>query len=166
MGNGLKRIVKMLSQKGGFCMFLRAQLSAQIATVIDFSFTIVLAELSHLYYLYATLIGAIAGGVSNSIINYRWTFKSNDCKKKYVACKYALVWLGSIALNTYGTYALTELMRKNAWVRNSLALYFDNYFILAKIAVAIVVALFWNYYMQKIFVYRNVSIKSIFRKTN
>ena len=145
-------------------MFLRAQLSAQLATAIDFSLTILLAELFHIYYVYATLAGSVAGGVTNSVINYKWTFRSNDCKKKYVAVKYVLVWLGSIALNTWGTYVVTELMGKSVWVRNYLALYFDNYFIISKIAVAIVVALLWNYNMQKIFVYRDVNLKGLFRK--
>lgn len=166
MGDWLNKTLNKLSQKGGICIFLRAQLSAQIATVSDFILTILLAELFQVYYVYATLGGSIAGGVVNSVINYKWTFRSKDCKKKYVACKYALVWFGSIVLNTCGTYVATELMGKCIWVRNSLALYFDNYFIIPKIAVAIVVALFWNYNMQKIFVYRDVNMKGFFRKTN
>ena len=36
MGDWLKRVARMISQKGGVFMFLRAQLSAQMATIADF----------------------------------------------------------------------------------------------------------------------------------
>ena len=66
----------MISQKGGFFMFLRAQLSAQMATIADFLVTILLVRLFEVYYVYATLAGAVYGGIVNCVINYKWTFKS------------------------------------------------------------------------------------------
>ena len=97
----------MISQKGGFFMFLRAQLSAQMATIADFLVTILLVRLFEVYYVYATLAGAVYGGIVNCVINYKWTFKSTG-KKTNVAVKFILVWVCSIWLNTWGTYALTE----------------------------------------------------------
>ena len=47
----------MISQKGGIFMFLRAQLSAQMATIADFLVTILLVRLFEVYYVYATLAG-------------------------------------------------------------------------------------------------------------
>lgn len=70
----------MISQKGGVFMFLRAQLSAQMATIADFLVTILLVRLFDVYYVYATLAGAIYGGIINCIINYKWTFKSKGKK--------------------------------------------------------------------------------------
>ncbi len=55
----------MISQKGGIFMFLRAQLSAQMATIADFLVTILLVRLFDVYYVYATLAGAIYGGIVN-----------------------------------------------------------------------------------------------------
>ena len=71
MGDWLKRVARMISQKGGVFMFLRAQLSAQMATIADFLVTILLVRLFDVYYVYATLAGAIYGGISIalSIIN-------------------------------------------------------------------------------------------------
>ena len=43
-------------------LFMKAQLSAQIATVIDFLITILLVKLFGIYYLYATFIGSVVGG--------------------------------------------------------------------------------------------------------
>ena len=164
MGDGLKKIARMVSQKGGFFLFLRAQLSSQMATISDFLVTILLVKLFNVYYVYATLSGAIYGGIVNCVINYKWTFKSHG-KKLHVAFKFILVWICSIWLNTWGTYALTELLGKIPWVRNTLSLYFDDYFLVPKIVVAIIVALCWNYVMQRYFVYRNINIKKFFKKS-
>ncbi|MDR0892676.1 MAG: GtrA family protein [Mediterranea sp.] len=153
----------MISQKGGFFMFLRAQLSAQMATVVDFVVTILLAQLFNMYYVYATLVGAIYGGIVNCVVNYKWTFKS-DGKKRYIALKFVLVWLCSVWLNTWGTYALTESMAKIPWVRNTLSHYFSDFFIVPKMAVAVVIAVFWNYNMHRYFVYRDIHFRSLFRK--
>ena len=70
----------MISQKGGIFMFLRAQLSAQMATIADFLVTILLVRLFDVYYVYATLAGAIYGGIVNCVINYKWTFKPKGKK--------------------------------------------------------------------------------------
>jgi putative flippase GtrA len=153
----------MISQKGGFFMFLRAQLSAQIATVIDFIVTILLVQLFNMYYVYATLTGAVYGGIVNCIVNYKWTFKS-DGKKRYVAFKFIIVWLCSVWLNTWGTYTLTESMSRIPWVRNTLSYYFNDFFIVPKIVVAIIIAIFWNYNMQRYFVYRDIHFRSLFKK--
>ena len=121
--------------------FCKAQLSAQASTLIDFGISIFLAEVAGLWYLYATFIGALTGGVCNCVINYRWVFDSEGLKKRKVAFRYAIVWAGSILLNTLGTYALTELSR--------------YYFVITKAIVSVVVAVFWNYQLQRLFVYKS-----------
>ena len=123
----------------GIVTFTKAQCSASVATVADFALTIVLAKFCHMWYADATLLGAIFGGIVNCSINYRWVFHALDMKKKYVALRYLLVWIGSIALNTYGTYALTEASGMN--------------FVLSKAIVAVAVAVIWNYQMQRVFVF-------------
>ncbi|MDR0940132.1 MAG: GtrA family protein [Mediterranea sp.] len=153
----------MISQKGGFFMFLRAQLSAQTATMVDFIVTILLVQLFNIYYVYATFTGAISGGVVNCVLNYKWTFKS-DGKKRYVVLKFIIVWACSVWLNTWGTYALTESMRKIPWVRDTLSLYFSDFFIVPKIVVAVIIAVFWNYNMHRYFVYRDLHFRSLFKK--
>ena len=149
MCDWLRKVARMISQKGGFFMFLRAQLSAQMATIADFLVTILLVRLFEVYYVYATLAGAVYGGIVNCVINYKWTFKSTG-KKTNVAVKFILVWVCSIWLNT--------------WVRDTLSQYFGDFFIIPKMAVAVIVALFWNYNMHRFFVYRNINIGSLFRK--
>lgn len=137
-------------------MFAKAQLSAQVASLVDFVVTVLLVKCFALFYLYATFIGSVAGGMVNCAINYRWVFDGRQCKKKFVALKYTFVWVVSIALNTWGTYFLTEWLTSRPWVIRLLSVYVDDLFIFSKVVVAVSVALFWNYQMQRLFVYRNL----------
>ena len=140
-------------------LFMKAQLSAQIATVVDFLITILLVKLFGIYYLYATFIGSVIGGIVNCVMNYKWVFKAEDCKRLHVAIKYFVVWGGSILINTWGTFALTEWLARMKWVNGLLGYYVYDVFILSKISVALLVAFFWNYYLQRVFVYRNHNLK-------
>lgn len=117
-----------------------AQCSALVATCFDFLLTIVLARFAYMWYAYATLLGAIFGGIVNCCINYRWVFHAFGLKKKYIALRYLIVWMGSIALNTWGTYRLTEWLGIN--------------FVAVKAIVAVAVAVLWNYQMQRYFVFK------------
>ena len=90
-------------------------------------------------------------------------FHAEDCKKTHVAVKYLFVWGGSIILKTWGTFALTEWLTGMTWVNGLLGYYIDNVFILSKIIVAVLVAFFWNYHLQRFFVYRNHNIKGFLK---
>lgn len=119
--------------------FCKAQFSAWISSAVDFGLTLLLANLCGVWYGYATFLGAVSGGITNCAINYKWVFHAFGMKKKYIAMRYTLVWCGSILLNTCGTYLLTEFSGQN--------------FIIAKIIVAVLVAVLWNYQMQCNFVF-------------
>lgn len=132
--------------KKAILTFCKAQCSAWIASAVDFGVTLVLAEMVGLWYGYATFAGAVSGGITNCAINYRWVFHAFGMKKKYVAIRYTIVWVGSIVFNTYGTYLLTETTKQN--------------FIISKIVVAIIVAVLWNYQMQCHFVFSSRNLKT------
>lgn len=125
--------------KTSILTFSKAQCSAWIASVADFGTTIMLVSLMHLWYGYATCTGAFVGGIVNCCINYKWVFHTTDRKKKSIATRYLFVWIMSIAFNTYGTCLLKEMTGMN--------------YIVAKTAVAVVVAVLWNYQMQRTFVF-------------
>ena len=163
----IKKIVKAVSDKGGFFTFLRAQLSSQLSSITDFLVTIILANVFNIFYAYATFIGSVCGGLTNSVVNYRWTFKAMGIKKRYIAIRYLIVWGGSIFLNTTGTVLMTELIKKIPWVMRFSDLFFDNIFILPKIVVSLLVGFVWNYNMHRLFVYKNLHLKRLFdRITN
>lgn len=120
--------------------FTKAQCSAWVATVVDFSVTLFLTELCGIWYAYATCIGSISGGITNCAINYKWVFHTYGVKIKCIALRYLFVWTVSILLNTYGTIFLKET--------------FSVGYLLSKIIVAVLVAVFWNYQMQSRYVFR------------
>ncbi len=138
-----------LNLKKNFILFVKAQGSAIVGTLVDFTFAIVLTKICLLFYLYANMIGAMCGGITNCIINYKYVFEDAHQRKCHIAVKYFIVWLGSNLLNSYGTFALTELSRV--------------YFLYPKIIVSVIVAVFWNYQLQKYFVYKNCHMEKIFK---
>lgn len=125
--------------KNAVITFGKAQISAWIASFVDFAVTIILAQFAELWYGYSTFIGTLMGGITNCIINYKWVFHPDSINKRHVAARYMIVWTGSILLNTFGTLSLTEATGVS--------------FIIVKAAVAVAVAVLWNYQMQRLFVF-------------
>jgi putative flippase GtrA len=162
----LKKSAAFINRRGGFFIFLRAQFSSQLSSIFDFLTTILIVRCIDVYYVYASFFGSVCGGIFNCIVNYQWTFRANDCKIKYVIMKYTFVWVGSILLNTYGTYALTESLRSIPWVRNTLSYYFADFFLVPKIIISLLVGFFWNYQLQRIFVYRNTDFRRLANKND
>ncbi len=128
--------------------FCKAETSAAVASAIDFIVTLALVELVGLWYGYATFIGALSGGVVNCSVNYRWVFSVQRRGKFSIAMRYLLVWAGSIALNTVFTYVVTEFAGIS--------------YIVSKVVVACLVAVLWNYQMQRgyVFACRNDNMNS------
>ncbi len=145
-------------------MFIRAQFSSQFASISDFVITILLAKLFNVYYVYATFLGSVCGGIINCLINYNWTFKATDLKMRHVIIKYFVVWVGSIALNTWGTYLMTEALVQVPWLVKFLHHYVDDLFIVSKAIVSLLIGYLWNYNLHRIFVYRNSNLKRFFSK--
>ncbi len=143
--------------KKTFKQLIKSLFSAQLAGIIDFLTALLLANCG-LYYVASTFCGALTGGVVNCCINYKWVFNSTDCSKRNIAIKYLLVWTGSIFLNTYGTYMLTESILDMEWASQLSGLFAINLFLIPKIIVAIFVSIFWNFLLHKNFVYRDCHI--------
>ena len=74
--------MKLAQRHRNTFMFLRAQLSAQIATLTDFTVTYLCFQWLGIHYLLSTTIGTIIGGLLNCLINYKWAFNTNDCNLK------------------------------------------------------------------------------------
>lgn len=129
--------------------FLKAQFTSVTATVIDFMLTAVLFQFAGVNHVLSTFTGSVAGGVVNCVLNYRWTFQGDRPSKKWVALKYSMVWIGSILLNTYGTAIGVKLFSDAGRVELSTVMS-------VKVVVAILVAVFWNFAMQKYFVYKKL----------
>ena len=131
--------------------FGKAETSAIVASVVDFSLSFLLVQAVGTWYAQASFFGALAGGIINCYVNYQWVFDKQEQRKPYIVLKYFVVWSISILLNTSGTWFFTELSGVN--------------FIIIKAIVAVVVAILWNYQMQRIFVFRNLRMRNK-QKTN
>lgn len=121
--------------------FSKAQTSACIATAADYGSRLILDKIINLTYVQATFLGALVGGLVNCCINYRWVFASNDCSKRSVMWRYVVVWTGSIILNTLGTAFFKEIVHLRAYT--------------SMIVTSALVAICWNYLMQRTFVFKN-----------
>ena len=133
-------------------MYVRSSISSQIASWTDMGVGFVLFSLWGLYPWLATAIGAVAGGVLNCCINYKFTFRASGCSVKAVSVKYTIVWIGSLLLNTAGTALLYLLFDKWGLI-TALGLSEDGKYATARLFVSLIVSIFWNYLLQKNFVY-------------
>lgn len=120
--------------------FFRAQIAAFIGTAIDYTLFIILKEFVGIWYIYANIIGAIIGAISNFLLGRYWAFNVQSEVASKQAGKYFLVALGSLLLNTSGIFMLTE------WVQ------LDP--ILSKVIIGLLVAICFNFVLQKNFVFK------------
>lgn len=125
---------------GIFRSFARSQVSALISTAVDFLVFIFLKDLLGIWYVYATALGAFAGAVVNFLLGRYWVFESTEGDMTRQAIRYTFISLGSLLLNTFGVYALTESLQLDP--------------LYSKIIIGILVGVFYNFYFQKIFVYK------------
>ena len=120
--------------------FIKAQAASLTATFVDFSVTIILKELAGSWYLLASVLGTICGGMVNFRMNRRWVFSARDRKVQTQAVKYVLVWIGNLVLVSAGVFFLTH--------------YGGISYLVSKIAVSVLVGFFYNYTLQKRFVFK------------
>lgn len=153
------KLKKLINKKRkSVFILIKAGVSSQISAWTDFIMSFVSFAWIGFDAKYAAAVGAIAGGVVNCCINYKWTFHAEDCSYRSVAVKYLLVWLGSFFFNAYGTDWVNDMLMYSAWLDTFNASE-DARFAIARVGVSLVVSLFWNLLLQRYFVFRNVGLK-------
>jgi putative flippase GtrA len=90
--------------------FSRAQVSSGVATAVDFGLLFFLVEICHVWYVAATALGALAGAITNFLMNRHWSFLASHNGWSRQAIRYAWVSGGSLVLNCVGVYAMTEFL--------------------------------------------------------
>lgn len=134
---------------------LKAVLVSQLSGLVDFVASYLSFRLLGIAANYSAGIGAITGGITNCALNYKWTFKAGNCPVPNVVTKYVMVWVGSLLLNSYGTGWLNTLF-ENSLTLDEWGVTRDMRFTVARLGVSLMVSVFWNLLLQKVFVYRNV----------
>ena len=119
--------------------FKKAQVASLLATTVDFLIMRLLVQAAGVWYIAASAIGTVFGGVTHFLLSRNWVFEAGEGKLPVQFGKYALVWAGNLLLNTSVLYLLTRYAGINYQI--------------AKIGIAIGVAVFYNYVLQKRFVF-------------
>ncbi|MFD0794234.1 GtrA family protein [Mucilaginibacter litoreus] len=120
--------------------FVKAQASSFIASVLDFLTTIACKELFGVWYVAASFIGTVTGGITNFALGRVWVFKKKKEKTIPVqAIKYIVVWCGNLALNTAGVFLVTHYIKLD--------------YKISKVLVSLFVGFSYNYFLQKKFVF-------------
>lgn len=154
-----RRIADKFMHGKGIFTFLRSSLSSQIASWTDmgvafllFAWVLRFLGVDPLRQFIATAVGLVVGGVVNCCINYKFTFRAENCSVKAVAVKYFLIWGGSFVLNLVGTTVLTHVLQSVTWLQ-TIGVKSDGIFAFSRLSVSLVVSLAWNFLLQKNFVY-------------
>jgi len=134
------QIIKIIKNTLNTKEFSKASIAAFIGTVVDYLTFFLLLSLTGIWYVYAQIIGALFGAITNFLLGRYWAFQSKEDKISDQAFRYALVSSGSLFLNTAGLYLLTEFSPLDPEP--------------AKVIVGILVAVTYNYLLQKKFVFR------------
>ncbi len=120
--------------------FFKYQIAAVTATIIDFLILVLLTEIFNIWYVYSTVIGALAGAIVNFNLCRFWAFSNAKNKFKHQVLRYVLVSSGSLVLNTLCVYLFTNFAHIN--------------YSISKIITALFIAIFYNYMLQKYFVFK------------
>ena len=123
-----------------FISFLKYQTAALIATMVDFGVFFLLKDVFNVWYVYATALGALTGAITNFILCRNWAFSAREKKLVNQIGRYIMVSLGSLFLNTGLVYIITELFFLH-----------ENY---SRVVTAILVAITYNFTLQKYFVFK------------
>lgn len=154
--NVAKQVGKTLLQSKSLVpTFLRSAVSSQASGWVDFAVGFVMFNWvfnHHLSWL-ATAIGVVAGGIVNCILCYKFTFRAEHVEWKAVVVKYALVWFGNLILNSGGTELVYFLLKKLQFLED-LGFKPAGYYSAARLFMALMVSWFWNFILQRNWVYR------------
>ena len=126
--------------------FGKAELTASIASIVDFGLAFFLSDIIGIYYGLANALGVMSGGITNCTLNYRYVFGDSKRKKKSVAWRYFIIWALSWTLNSGGTIALTEAINLHEHV--------NIHYMIPKCVVSFLVAVLVNYPGQRKFVFK------------
>jgi len=119
--------------------FSRAQVSSALATTVDFGLLFGLVEHAGVWYVAATAIGTLAGGITNFLVNRYWTFRASHKVWHEQAFRYAIISVSSMLLNAGGVWAVTE--------------WFGVHYSVSVVVVSALVGLLFNFPLHRHYVF-------------
>jgi putative flippase GtrA len=119
---------------------VRSILTSIFSTAVDFGTLMGLVELFDVHYVLATFLGTLTGFVANFLINRHWAFEATKGKLHWQVVRAVPVQAGSTGLQTLGVWVFDSFLGLRYWS--------------AKIVVATLVYMCWNYPMNRFWVFR------------
>jgi putative flippase GtrA len=120
--------------------FIRSQLVSLGSTAIDFSSSLILHHLLDVYYVTATTLGSVFGAVTSFILSRNWVFLNRHGHIRKQIVRFLIINTFSIFANTTGVFFFKEN--------------FDFSFFVSRIIVAVLIGIFFNFFMNRYFVFR------------
>ncbi len=117
----------------------RHQVAAVVATGVDFAVMIVAVSLLGLSPVLGTVLGAGTGAITNFTLGRYWTFEARHSPPAGQAARYGVVSATSLGLNASGEWLLTSVLGMQ--------------YIAARVVVAALVSVLYNFPMQRFFVF-------------
>jgi putative flippase GtrA len=119
--------------------FIKANIASLVASFCDYLVTIIAVHFFKMNVVLAGVTGTVCGGIINFLMGRHWVFIAHKPGVLSQAKRYFIVWIGNLLLNTLGMFLFTK-----AGV---------NY-IIAKVVTSLSVAVFYNYPLQKRYVFK------------
>ena len=116
-------------------LFIKANSASLSSGFCDYLVAILLKEIMLVSAFFASIIGSMVGGVINFFINRKWVFRSYNTSIYFQSKRYFVIWSGKLLLNAVGLYLLINVA--------------GLYFITAKVVTSLLVAILYNYPLQK-----------------
>ncbi len=125
--------------------FFRANIASLSASFCDYLVTIILVNFLRADPLLAGITGTVVGGIVNFLIGRYWVFKASNMAINLQGKRYFITWLGNLILNSFGLFVLIKMCTVQ--------------YMLAKMIVSIIVAVAYNYPIQKRYVFKITEVK-------
>jgi putative flippase GtrA len=120
--------------------FLRHQVTAIAATVVDYAVMILLVSLVGLGAVQGTVIGAACGGFTSFSLGRRWTFRQTEESAGAQALRYVVVSAASLLLNGVGEWLFSSVLGVQ--------------YVIARVITSLLVSIGWNYPLQRAYVFK------------
>ena len=136
---------------GVIISFLRSQVSAGFGNGLDFVISCLFHRFGQLAII-ATFFGATIGGIVHFFFSRFWSFKADHIPIQGQAIRFLIANASSIGLNMLGVYLIHDLLHV--------------YFPVARLGVSFFVGFFFNFPIQRWYVFRWKWFVSVTRTQN
>jgi len=120
--------------------FTKAQIASILATAVDFGITSFLFRFTGVSIVVCGATGTFCGGVTHFLVSRNWVFNAQERAWAAQVNRYVVVWAGNFLLNVAGLWLFAHFIGIK-----------DMF---AKVITAVMVAVCYNYPLQKRFVFK------------